>query len=208
MNDVTMKSTFADKCKEVIRLLRCGALGILYRKIVRYGKHLLGTEAHFTYFVFSLDRPFPNFNLESLGHVYVAGQNDRARIQLEIVPFISDDEENDKRYFKLLGQPGVSCFLAEKAGVLIHYTWLFWDAMQSPLSATHFPKELIQEGDGYVGPAFTSPSARGTWIYPHVLAKVLSFAKETAKRKRVILFVNGKNPSSVNFFERLGFQKL
>ena len=203
-----MKSTFIDKCKQIVYLLRKRGITALLRKSVRYVSHLLGEQSHFVYFVFSLDQPFPNFHLDNVGSVRLADSKDIARIQSELFPFITEDEENDKRYFKLLGQAGVNCFLAEKEGILVHYTWLFWDARKSPLTDTPFSKTLIREGDAYVGPAFTSPLARGTWIYPHVLMNLLSFAKETAKQKRIILFVNGKNPSAINFFTRLGFKRL
>lgn len=208
MSEFTVKSTFADKCKEAGQLLRTGGFKTFFKKTVRYLKYLFGEQKHFVYFVFSLDQPLPNFHLEDVGGVFLAERKDFERIQAELFPFITEEEENDKRYFKLLGQPGKSCFLAEKEGILVHYTWFFWDAMHSPLLDTPFSKTLIQKGDGYVGPAFTSPVARGTWIYPHVLMSLLSFAKKTAQKRRIILFVNGKNKSAVNFFVRLGFQRL
>ena len=208
MTEFTMKSTFTDKCREAVYLLKSGGLTVFLKKCVRYIKHLFGAQSRFAYFVFSLDQPFPNFYLKDIGSVRIAEPEDSGRIQAELFPFITEEEENDKRYFKLLGRPGVSCFIAEKEGILVHYTWLFWDARRSPLIDTPFSKALIREGDAYVGPAFTSSIARGTWIYPHVLVKVLSFAKETANRKRIILFVNGKNLSAINFFVRLGFQRL
>ena len=95
--EFSMKSTFADKCKEVGHLLRKGGIIALLRKSVRYVSHLLGEQSRFVYFVFSLDQPFPNFHLQYIGYFSLAYPKDSKRIEAELFPFITEEEENDKR---------------------------------------------------------------------------------------------------------------
>ena len=96
MNPFNVKSTFLEKCKEAIRLLKQGGIMIFLRKCARYGRHLLGEQSHFVYFAFSLDRPLPSFHLQDIGNVRLADRKDSARIQSELFPFITEEEENDK----------------------------------------------------------------------------------------------------------------
>jgi GNAT superfamily N-acetyltransferase len=132
--------------------------------------------------------------------------HDAERIVREIFPLIGEQEANDKRYVALLGNPGIQCFLGEDGGMLAHYCWVFERALASPLVRTPFNREILTEHDAYIGPAFTTPSARGKWLFPCAIAAALTYLRLETEATRAILCVHRDNPGGVAFFRRLGFQ--
>ena len=111
------------------------------------------------------------------------------------------------RYFESIDQPKAKCFLAETAGKLVHYSWVFLDAFDSPIMNTPFKKSKLRSGDAYIGPVFTSPAVRG-FIYLQVLPDILHYLKENSVARRVVLLVDGRNPAALSFYKRIGFKEI
>lgn len=177
-------------------------------RVWRYLKYRLYDERHFVYFAFLLDRPFPVFPAQAPLAIRCAGPEDLPRIERELFPYLGDVAEGDKRYFPLIGKEGISCFLAEEDGRLVHYSWLFTDLRHAPIMHTPLDKKKLRGGDVFIGPVFTLPSVRGRWVFPVVLQAIIEYVEQHTVARRVILFVFEKNPGAVAFFSRLGFQRL
>lgn len=196
------------KTQEAKHMLREGNIGLLLKKIYRYIKNIVYDQWKFIYFEFPLDQPFPIFpNRESV-KFRVATIEDIERVKTELFPVIDNSIENDKRYFQLIGKKDIQCFLAEKDNKLIHYSWAFTNLSYAPIMGTPFRKSKLKERDVFVGPVFTSPKIRGAWVFPYVLMNIIHYIKKYTIANRIILFVDGRNPAAVCFFERLGFKKI
>lgn len=172
-------------------------------------KNHLWTKWRFVGFCYPPEKPI--FSLPATGaeRIWKASSADRQRIQRELFPAMEGTEAaGDKHYFKNLGHESSPCFLAERDGQLVHYTWVFLNALRSPAMKVPLIRRNAQVGDVYVGPVFTHPKARGTWVYPAVLRAVLEFMRTVQPRARVLLVVSGDNKPGISFFTRLGFERL
>ena len=71
-----------------------------------------------------------------------------------------------------------------------------------------FDKSWLQQDDGFIGPVFTSPAARGM-VYLQVLIQILHYLKQSGAAKRVVLFIDEKNSAAARiFYRRLGFREI
>ena len=162
---------------------------------------------HFVYLEFSLDEKIFSFSVKELLSVRVATAEDCERIRSDIFPFLKGALAYERRYLKLLGEPKINCFVAEKEGKLVHYTWVFEDVLDSPIMKVPFDRKKLKEGDAYIGPIFTNPDVRG-FIYLQVCSTILHYLKENDRARRVIVLVEGGNPSAVAFYRRFGFREI
>lgn len=208
MNKFSIKSSFREKIKKAKELAVEKGLWSMLGSVAQYALYYVADRRSFVYFEFSLAQEPINLQLPEPLLARLATNADLDRINTEIFPLLTGEYAYDQRYFKLLGQEGVLCFLAEQYGKFVHYSWVFTNAEQSPLMDVPFRKSKLKVGDVYMGPVFTSPQARGTWIYPFVITKIIHYLKDYTDKKRLLLFVYGKNPSAVNFFLRMGFKKI
>jgi len=208
MNKFSIKSSFREKVKKVKELAVEKGLWRMLGSVAQYALYYVTDRRSFVYFEFSLEQEPISLQLPDPPVARLATTADLNRINAEIFPLLTGEYEYDKRYFKLLVQEGVLCFLAEQDGKFVHYSWVFTNAEQSPLMDVPFKHSKLKAGDVYMGPVFTSPNARGTWIYPFVITKIIHYLKDYTDKKRLLLFVHGKNPSAVNFFLRMGFKKI
>lgn len=191
----------------IVRIFRNDGVVTCIRRCVAFLRSRIFDQWEFVYFYMPVDRSrltVPDDPAVTIRRAEIA---DRVRIESELFPCIRESEENDKRYITLLGTPGVHCFLGEWEGRLVHYCWLFEDAHRSPLLDTSFDRRRISDGDAYIGPAFTSPHARGRWIFPKSLSAILVYLADNTSARRLLLFVHKKNPGAIQFFSRLGFQR-
>lgn len=195
-----------EKFNNALHLLKREGVVALAQRIYAYIKYRLYDQWKFVYFARSLAEPFPQIANQIPLTVWRADPNDLSRIEVELFPLIEKAMSNDQRYFSLLGLEGVHCFLGEKNGRMVHYSWLFTDLTHAPIMYTHFPKRKLKKGDVFIGPVFTDPQVRGAWIFPYVLSKVMEYAKQQISLKRAVLFVDGRNTGAVAFFKRFGFK--
>jgi GNAT superfamily N-acetyltransferase len=207
MGDFTIRSAFSEKLTEIRRLISQGGFITLLQLIFAYVVYHLSGKWHFIYFEFSFQQPIPSFILKESISVRIAAPNDMGQIRSEIFPLLQVSLSNDKRYFHSVGQPNIKCFLAEKDETLVHYSWVFMDVFNSLLMEVPFDKNKLRQGDAFIGPVFTSPSARGL-VYLHVLSVILDYLQVNNYANRVLLFVDGRNAAAVSFYTRLGFKEI
>lgn len=184
-------------------LVQHGPAGLL-RKLREHFAYHLDSKWHFVYLHFELDKEFSRIPESSALAVRVAEAADCARIEAELYPEMRGEQAEETKYFGLVGDPGVRCFIGDRDGRLVHYSWVFLDAGASPIVDTPFNRQHLQPGDVYIGPIFTVPGARG-FIYPQVLATIVRYLKSQPGARRIVVLVQGKNPAAVSFYKRLGF---
>lgn len=207
MEKLSVKSGFFTKLRESGRIFaEEGVVGFFRAARNHLGYHL-SHKWRFVYLEFALEKQLTPFKLKEPVAVKIAAPEHLDRIRSQIFPLLVGELSYDRRYFDLLDQPGVKCFLAEINGKLIHYSWVFLDASRSPLMDVPFSKAQLRPGDAYVGPIFTNSSFRGL-VYLQVLSVILLHLREAAHVRRVIVFVDGKNPAAVTFYKRMGFQEI
>ncbi len=177
---------------------------LLYRAL----RHRLVDQWEYVYFERSLGAVFATIKTPDGVQIRRARASDRVAIERDVFPLITPDIENDKRYFSLLGNPEVQCFIALYNDRIVHYTWVFMNAKESPLMSTPFDRCAIRAGDMYIGPAFTAEAMRGVWIYPAVLATIWEELSHESGLKRALLFVSPHNRGAVPFFQRFGFRPI
>ena len=202
-----IRSSFLGKIHEAGRISAREGLVGLFRSVCSYVQYHARSKWSFVYFEFPLERRIFPLNGPDSVVVRIASREDLGRIRSEIFPVLDGEWRYEKRYFDLLDDPEIKCFLAEKDGKLVHYSWVFLDALRSPMRDVPFDERKLRKGDAYIGPIFTNPSARGL-IYPRVLVTILRYLKENRSADRVVLFVQGRNPSAVAFYHRLGFKAI
>lgn len=207
MRRFSMRSTVWEKVRAIVRICRNDGVAACYRRYVTFIRSRAREQWEFVYFHMPVKRDCLTVPYDPAVTIRRAEVADRVRIETELFPFVGEKEANDKRYIALLGTPGVHCFVGEWGGRLVHYCWLFEDVCCSPLLDTPFDRRRIGEGDAYIGPAFTSPHARGRWIFPQSLSAIVSYLDQETSARRLLLFVHKDNPGAVRFFTRLGFQR-
>ena len=199
-------SVAAKVCLAVRMLSDAGPAGAL-RKIARHLRYHLDDKWRFVYLQFPLAASVSAMPPNPALDVRVATRADLSRIHDELVPEMQGEQIYDKRYFDRLGDDEVVCFIAERDGRLIHYSWVFLDLFASPLAGAPVDRRSICEGDVFVGPVFTIPAARG-FVYPHVLTAITRYLQVRPKARRIVLFVYEKNPGAVAFHKRMGFTEI
>jgi len=203
-----MKSSLFEKIRSVVKITLSGDFKRLTEQLTRYARHKLKDQWEFVYFELPLDEAIFSIKMRENVLIRSAVQSDISRIESQIYPFVGSNEKNDKRYISLIGRKGIRCFVAEKDDKLIHYCWAFDRALESPLMNTPFDKTKVLDEDAYLGPAFTNPNVRGTWIFPYSLSKICEYIKNNTDATRVLLFVHKDNPGAVGFYRRLGFREI
>lgn len=202
-----IKGDLTAKVREAGRVLREKGLVGFYLAIREYLiYHLIGKWS-FVYLEFMLDQPIVSFVVRDSISVRIATPEDQDRIESDIFPLLEGPLAYEKKYFRLLGDPDVRCFLAESDRKLVHYSWVFLDAFQSPIVEPPFDRSQLRAKDAYVGPIFTSPACRG-FVYLQVLSEILRFLRNEVSCERALVLVQGKNPSAVSFYKRMGFKEI
>jgi len=204
---VRVRSTPIQKVVAASRLVIREGPSSLGRKIGNYLAYNLDSRWDFVYLQFRLDREFTRVSISAALTVRVATPADLGRIQAELFPEMKGEQAYETRYFDLLGHDRVRCFVAEREGRLVHYSWVFLDAHTSPIMDTPLDQRKLRKGDVYIGPVFTSPMARG-FIYPQVLSSIVRYLKDTPGATRIVLLVQGRNPAAVTFYKRLRFEEI
>jgi len=202
------KSSFYEKCCRVVRVLFSEGFKELLTQLSRYTRYKLKDQWEFVYFELLLDKAALSFPMKEPLIVRPAVPDDIPRIESDIFPFLSNNEEEDKRYISLIGKEGFKCFIAEKEGKLVHYFLVFDTALESPLIKTPFDKGKVRGGDAYLGSAFTSPHARGLWIVPFSLSKICEYLINETDANRALVLVHRDTPGAISFFKRLGFREI
>jgi len=203
---VLRSSAWQKICKAARLLLQGGPAG-LGRKLREHYTYHVDSKWHFVYLQFPLSNEFSRIPASSAVSVRIAEPADMPKIKDELFPVMTGEQTEETKYFDLVGHPDVRCFMAEKEGRLVHYSWVFLDAGSSPLVDTPFDGRLVCGGDAYIGPIFTAPGARG-FIYPQVLSNIVRFLKEDPAVRRIVVLVQGKNPAAVSFYKRIGFSEI
>lgn len=199
-----VRSTGLNKLARAARLVVHQGPAELFRKLREYFVYHLDSKWHFVYLGFALEKEFSRIPESSKLTVRVAEEADLPRIERELFPEMTGEQEDEKKYFGLIGTSGICCFVAERDGRLVHYSWVFLNASASPIIDTPFKRSLLRVGDSYVGPVFTVPGARG-FIYPQVLANIVRYLKGRPGLARIVVLVQGKNPAAVSFYKRMDF---
>ncbi|MDA0733974.1 MAG: GNAT family N-acetyltransferase [Chloroflexi bacterium] len=207
MSELSVKSSFSQRIKAARRILAEEGFSNLCQAVVSNLAFHLSSKWHFVYFAFSLEEQTPCFNTKGPISVRIATSEDIARIESDIFPALEAEMQYEKRYFRLISEPKIKCFLAEQDGKLVHYSWVFLDASHSLLAEVPFNQKKLTSNDAFIGPVFTNQSARGL-VYLHVLSAILDYLKNNAGASRAIVFFDGKNPAAASFYKRLGFKEI
>jgi ribosomal protein S18 acetylase RimI-like enzyme len=207
MNKFSPKTNVSTKIRQAHRIISEEGPVWFLRRLYGYLIYHLSGKWHFVYFELPLEQEISSFQLKEPITVRIATPEDLASIKSELFPLLEGDLSNDKRYFDLMDQPATKCFLAERDGKLIHYSWVFLEALNSPLMNVPFNKSKLRSGDAYIGPIFTSPAVRG-FIYLQVLSTILHYLKDNSGGERALLLVDGRRRSAVSFYKRLGFTEI
>ena len=158
----------------------------------------------FTYIEFPLAAKLTEFPRPEGLEVRIATRADVPRLEAEVIGHREGSEANERRYLPRIGTPDLCCFLGERDGRIVHYSWVFLDAKTSPLFEVPFDRSHARAGDVYVGPVFTDSTARG-FIYPYVLASIVKHLRGLGTAKRIVVLVRGGRDSAVNFYRKIGF---
>ena len=204
---LSIKRGFPEKLREAKRILaQKGLPGLCYALRSHLVYHLR-SKWSFVYLEFPLDQKISSFRTKEAVTVRIATEGDLDKIRADIFPSLKGELGYEKIYFQLLNQPGVKCFLGECKNKFVHYSWVFLDAFQSPIVEVPFDRNQLRAKDAYVGPIFTSPEYRG-FVYLEVLSAILRFLRDEASCERVLVLVQGENPSAVSFYKRMGFKEI
>lgn len=201
------KSNVSRKLGQIQRIISEEGPVSFLRRFYGYLIYHLSGKWRFVYFEWPLEQEISSFQLKDPITVTIATLEDLDRIKAEIFPLLVGDLSYDRRYFELISHPNIRCFLAERDNKLVHYSWVFLEAFNSPIMDVPFNKSKLKYGDAYIGPIFTSPAARG-FIYLQVLSTILHYLKNNAGAQRVLILMDGRRRSAVSFYKRLGFTEI
>ncbi len=115
---------------------------------------------------------------------------------------------SDKRSLVNFDEQGQNFFICLKNNSIVHYFLTYEDASLSPLINTPFNKSLIKKGDAYLGSTFTIPRERGNWIVPSSISYIIDYYKNLNSVKKLFVLVNKETPGAIEFYERLGFNRV
>lgn len=200
---------YFQKIGHAINIISERGLAFLLVKLQEYIRYNLYEKWQFVYFELNVeDFSFSSPNKDGSILVRQASEKDIPKIEKELYPHFTSQQEYDKRYISQLGKKGISCFIAEQNKQVVHYFMLFEKALESPLMITPIKKSLISENDAFLGNAFTVPSARGFWILPEVLARIFSHLSSQDHIRKAILLAHEDTPGALNFFNKIGFHRI
>jgi ribosomal protein S18 acetylase RimI-like enzyme len=193
----------------VFRVLFSNGTSGVIKLIKSYFLYQLKEKWEFVYFETKVEKtPYKLPNLDKSIVIRMAVKVDITQIKNDIYPFLTEKQENDKRYIEAIGSSNVKCFLAEKDNKLIHYSLLFENALNSPLIQTPIIKRKINSRDAYLGSVFTIPDSRGLWIVPHSILNIFSYLHKKTDTKRILAIVHKDTPGAEIFYKRLGFNEM
>lgn len=196
-----------DKIHRIQYILCAKGVKGLFRHLFRYVRSNVQDKFEYTYFELSLETPpYSLPPIDKSLDIRIAQPKDIPKIQSDIYPFLTVNEEYDKRYLEKIGDKGFSCFIVEKDKKIVNYTLVFHNALDSPLTKTPIYKKKVFNSDAYLSTVFTVPDARGAWIVPHAILYEMQFLKTTVKASRVLLLVHKDTMGAKEFYLRLGFK--
>lgn len=176
---------------------------MIFNKILTACKYHLKDKWEFIYL--GIDLTAPTFSIpgmdESLS-VRIAGRNDIPKIESDIGIHLAED---DRRQIQRIGEDDFFCFIATRNEKIIHFFLVYENAINSLLAKTPFDKKKMHKTDAYLGSAFTVPDARGLWVVPVVLMKILEHFKDRKNINRALVLVHKETPGAAGFYQRLGF---
>ena len=200
---------FTQTTIRILEIKREGGIKSILKKIISYFKNNFYEKWRYIYLVLNIE----DFNLNSLKKdeslvITIAEKNNIKEIKKDLYPYFDTDQDYFKHYIERIGEKSFSCFLAKKGNKIVHYFLVFNNAVNSPLYKTPLRKSLYYDTDAYLGNAFTLPSARGMWILPVVMNKIMNYLSKESKIKRVLVLVHKDTPGAVGFYKRLGFKEI
>lgn len=203
---VTLPLWRGGKLSAILRVLADSGPRELVRRVRQYAVYHLKDKWEFIYLEFPLHAPLAAFPVNESVQVRIAVPSDVDRLETCLFARMTGPDIGDRRYLPLIGRDDVRCFLAERDGAPVHYSWVFLDARTSPLRDVPFGGRIDDE-DVYIGPVYTDPSARG-FIYPHVLTAIIRHLREGGRVGRVLVLVAGNNRAAVSFYRKMGFREI
>lgn len=174
------------------------------KSLLAYATYHARDKWEFSYIEFPLDGRLAEFPRPEGLDVRVATRADATRLEHEVLGHREGSDAVERRYLPRIGTDDVWCVIGERQGQIVHYSWVFLDATTSPLFEVPFDRAHARPGDVYIGPVFTDSTARG-FIYPYVLAKIVTDLRARSGTKRIIVLVRGGRDSAVNFYRKIGF---
>ena len=201
------RSSFGGKVRLVLGMLYDVGTAETLRNMADYLRYHFDRKWRFVYLKYDLTAPPPSLRPNPEITVRLAGLANLPRVHTELFPDMQGEQIYDKRYFDSLGDDGIACFIAERDGRFVHYSWVFFDLGASPLAGVPLDRRCMREGDVFVGPVFTIPTARG-FVYPHVLTSIVHYLQDVPTARRIVLFVYEENPGAVAFYKRMGFTEI
>ena len=176
---------------------------MILKKILTACKYHLKDKWEFIYL--GIDITVPTFslpNMEDSLSVRITDKNDIPKIESDIGIHLAD---YDRKQIQRIGEKGFSCFVGLKNDKIIHFFLVYESAINSLLAKTPFDKKKMHKADAYLGSAFTVPDARGLWVVPIVLMKILEHLKDRKTISRALVLVHKETPGAAEFYQRLGF---
>jgi hypothetical protein len=152
-----------------------------------------------------IDLTKPTFSLPGIDidlRIWIAEKKDIPKIKTDIGEHLAKEDE---KQIQRIGEEGFCCFVAAKNEKIIHFFLVYEKAIKSLLAQTPFDKKQLVPTDAYLGSAFTMPDARGLWVVPATLIKILAHLKESDKIKRALVLVHKDTSGAAGFYQRLGF---
>ncbi len=174
-------------------------------KIVSKTNYLLNDQWNLVYMIFELDENILKFGDKYHESIFLSTISDLPTIKDQIYPHMPN--QYDTRYFSRLGSEDLDCFLCKQDGVLMHYSWLFYDLYKSPLKSCPIDLKVFIDKALMWGPTFTLTKSRGM-IYPYVFSKIVKFLKSKGKYQYIIIYADKTNKSAIPFYLNLGFKLL
>jgi len=160
----------------------------------------------YSYLEYNLDSFFTTLpKLDKTIEIRLAKISDIDAIKKSLFPEMSDDVENDKKYFSQLDDDNFNCYIAIKDHKIIHYFQFYYSAIHSPLIKTPYGKKIIKKNDAYLGSTFTTKEFRSLWIVPHSINLILENLRTKGSIKRALVVVHRDTAGAENFYKRLGF---
>jgi ribosomal protein S18 acetylase RimI-like enzyme len=175
----------------------------MLKKILSACRYHLKDKWEFIYL--GIDITSPTFflpNVDDSLSVRIADRKDIPKIESDVGEHLAED---DRKQIQRIGEEGFFCFIGSRKEKIIHFFLVYESAINSLLAKTPFDKKNLNKSDAYLGSAFTVPDARGLWVVPVVLMRILEHLKDRKNIKRALVLVHKETPGAVGFYQRLGF---